>query len=75
MCLNYFRENVKLFFFFLSDLKFASSFKRISILSNRQYFRQAYGSAILTMEDTVENLSLTFKRKAIMSLPPFKNLQ
>lgn len=42
-CLNYFRENAKAFFFFsfFNYLKFACSFRSISSLSNRQYFRQA----------------------------------
>lgn len=62
-------------FLFKATLKFASSFERIFTLSNKQYFRQAYGSAILTVEDIMENSSLAFKRKAIMSLPPFRNLQ
>lgn len=56
-------------------LKCVSSLKRISTLSNGQYFRQAYRSATLTMEDIVENWSLAFKREAIMSLAAFTDLQ
>lgn len=57
-----------LFFFSFSGYwKCVSSPKRISILLNRQYFREACTSATLAMEDTVENRSLAFKGKAIMS--------
>lgn len=62
----------KFFFFFkLFEICFF-------IQKNIHSFKQTVFQAsiwVCCFEDTVKNLSLAFRRKAIMSLPPFKNLQ